>query len=370
MRRRNPFPGVSRAPDRHGKRRWRFRRRVNGRMIDCYLHGDYGSAQFVSEYEKACVGIRPDGATKFDRIKPGTFHWLIHSYRQSPKYRDLSAVSKLNKDAEIAWLQGEVGDLPFNRFQLKHVEALMGKKSGPSAANKVKKLLSLLFNHAIRLELLTVNPARLATRFKENPDGYHTATDHEIEQFRECHHSGSKARLALELILNTGAARQDLCGLGWQNIKAGRFDYKRGKTWEGTTLPILPELKAEIDQLPKDALLFLTHGKGRRYQPATLANWFKDQCKLAKLDHWHLHCLRKAGATRLANAGATENEIAAYLAHSNTKQASTYTKKADKSRLTDSGFAKLRSANQERNVSNLSNRLDNIDSKPLRGKEK
>ena len=37
--RRNPFPGVSTKPDRHGKLRHRLRRTVKGRKVDTYLHG-------------------------------------------------------------------------------------------------------------------------------------------------------------------------------------------------------------------------------------------------------------------------------------------------------------------------------------------
>ncbi len=70
--------------------------------------------------------------------------------------------------------------------------------------------------------------------------------------------------------------------------------------------------------------------------------------------------LRKAGATRLADAGASEWEIASYLAHSDTTQAAVYTKKANRARLADSGFAKLNAGN----VSNLSDPLDNKEGKP------
>ena len=45
-RRRNPFPGVSTKPDRHGKLRHRLRRTIKGRTVDVYLPGPYGSPEF------------------------------------------------------------------------------------------------------------------------------------------------------------------------------------------------------------------------------------------------------------------------------------------------------------------------------------
>jgi len=75
----------------------------------------------------------------------------------------------------LDWLRGVAGDLPLAKFGTRHVEALTGKKSGPTAANTVKKNLSTLFNFAIKRDLrVTFNPARYADRRKENADDYHT----------------------------------------------------------------------------------------------------------------------------------------------------------------------------------------------------
>ena len=153
--------------------------------------------------------------------------------------------------------------------------------------------------------------------------------------------SGSKPRLALELCLNTGAARQDLAKLGWRNISGDRISYQRGKTGEWADLPIFDELRDELQYVPRDQFLFLTHSSGRGYAAASLGNWFKDRAREAGLDVGNTHGLRKAAGRRLAEAGATENEVAAWLAHGDTRQASTYTKKAAKRRLTDAAFVKL-----------------------------
>ena len=51
-----------------------------------------------------------------------------------------------------------------------------------------------------------------------------------------------------------------------------------------------------------------------------------------------LHGLRKADGVRMAEAGATENEIAAKLGHSDTRSASIYTKGASQQRLADAAI--------------------------------
>lgn len=240
----------------------------------------------------------------------------------------------------------------------------MAKKADrPAAANKIKKVLTRLFRHAIRTQQATHNPASAAETYKQNPDGFHTWTDAEVERFRDHWPSGTPARLAIELALNTGAARQDLARLGWQNITGNRIAYTRGKTGVSADPRIMDDLAAELRHVPRDRLLFLTHSGGRPYTVESLGNWFKDRCKDAGIPHCNIHGLRKAGATRAANAGATENEIAAILAHKDTRQASTYTRKANRTRLGDSAIEKVERAKSERSVSNLPVKLDKSRSK-------
>lgn len=257
-RRRNPFPGVTRVVDRHGKVRWRFRRKG----FSCYLPGAYGSAEWRTAYEAAQIEAK--ATTPTARWPYGSLGWLITHYLSSPRHAQKAPSTRKTLRAELDWLRrpkneggADAGDLPVARFRGRHVEALMAKKDGPAAQNRVRKNLSLLFNYAIRLELISVNPVRATDRVKHRSDGYHTWTDPEIDRFLKRHGTGTQARLALLLALNTGAARQDLARLGWQNVKDGRIIYKRGKTGVEADLPILPELAEELAKVPLTQMLFL-----------------------------------------------------------------------------------------------------------------
>ncbi len=290
--------------------------------------------------------------------------WLIEAYLGSTRFKNLSDTERRIRRLEIDWIRAEVRDLPFARFAVLHVDALMKRKSGPAAANKVKKNLSILFNFAIKHQLgVTMNPARCADRRKVNPDGYHTWTEAEIERFLDVHGPGTKARLCLLLALNTGMARQDLCRSGWQDVTGWggpepRITYRRAKTGEGADLPILSELAEELARLPRDRMLFLTHGaRDLPYKPETLGNWWQDRRREAGVPG-SLHGLRKAAATRLVNAGANEREIMAFLAHATPKEGATYTKKADRARLADIGLARLQDAKPGRKLSTLRLKLD------------
>lgn len=348
-RRTNPFPGVTRIVDRHGKVRWRVRNKGKS----AYLHGSYASTDWRRQYEDFIA----QKAIPSVSTKSGTVSWLIEQYLNSLRFKNLSESRKRTIRGQLDWIRAQAGKYRYDQLQVRHIEALMVKKNGPSAANTVKKNMSMLYNFAAKkLRYSGPNPARFAERMKENPDGFHTWTDAEITRFLICHEKASKARLVLLLALNTGMARQDLARAGWQHVKEGRIAYKRGKTSVAADLPILRELAAELQYVPNDRLLFITHDNSERpYSVPSLGNWFRDKCIEAGVPG-RLHGLRKAGAVRLANAGATDWEVASYLAHADTKQASTYTKKANRSRLADSGFAKMTN-------DNMSNRPERLDKK-------
>lgn len=347
-RRKNPYPGVRKNIVK-GRIYWKF----EAGDFRCNIPGPYAGPEFLAAYEAALKGAKAPVST----AEPDTVAWLIEQYLGSLKFQNLSLSRKRSIRGELDWLRGAAGKYHYARLEVRHVEALMAKKTGPTAANTVKKNMSMLFNFAAKkLGYVGPNPAKFAERMKINPDGYHTWTDDEVNRFLDRHQAGSKARLVLLLALNTGMSRQDLCRVGWQHVAQrdgkARIAYKRAKTAVAADLPILPDLAEELANVPQDRLLFITQDTRLiGYKPETLGNWFRDRCTEAKVPG-SLHGLRKAGATRLADAGATNWEIASYLAHKDTKQADTYTKKANRAKLADSGFAKLAS------VSNFSEVLD------------
>jgi integrase len=318
-----------------------------------YLPGAYGSEEFRTAYEATVSGQRQP-ADCSDRHARGTFNWLIEQYRRTPTWHKLAPISRRNLLNELERFRLDHGTKSVAGLRLEHVEALVAKKSAtPAAANRLVKLLRRLCRFAIRRGLIGTDPTMGVARFAQNADGFHTWSDAEIDTFEAHHGSGSKAVLALRLMLYTGAARQDVCRMGWQNVGAGRISYRRGKTGGDVDLPIHPDLRCVLDCVGRDRMLFVTHGQDRAYKPETFGNWFHERCLEAGLGHCTPHGLRKAGATRLADAGATEFEVMAFLGHKSPVEARTYTKKANRKSLGDSGMAKLMRSSRKNDLSKL-----------------
>ncbi|WP_158970962.1 tyrosine-type recombinase/integrase [Chachezhania sediminis] len=366
MKRRNPFPGLGNQPviDRHGKKRWRLRLTIKGRKIDTYIHGAYGSAQFRAEYEAATTAA-PEPQTAGDW---GTVEYVLSKYRADKKYKALAASTRYAKGKRLDWIGSLIGRARMAELQPYHIENLMDRKGGPDAANRLRKEVSELFTFARKkLGMNHPDPTEGIDERKTNKSGFHTWTAAQVEQYREAHASGTMARLALELMLATGAARQDACAIGRQNIKGDVIYYRRGKTGQDTELPLkyMAALVAEIVQLPYGTTIFVTHG-GKPYTVESFGNWFADQCKAAGLpDECRAHGLRKLGATTLAEAGANEFQIMSFLAHKSTREALRYVRAAQRKKLTAAGMALAHSEN----VSNLSEWLDKTDTQAPENRE-
>jgi integrase len=102
---------------------------------------------------------------------------------------------------------------------------------------------------------------------------------------------------------------------------------------------------------------------GKPFTAAGFGNWFRDQCNLARLPQCSAHGLRKAAATRLANAGASTDQIKAVTGHRSLSEVARYTRAADQIRLARQAINIQLGSEREQKLSNLPTRLDKNRSK-------
>ncbi|WP_410482653.1 tyrosine-type recombinase/integrase [Tritonibacter mobilis] len=96
-----------------------------------------------------------------------------------------------------------------------------------------------------------------------------------------------------------------------------------------------------LGTLLTDKFTFL-ETRGERSRTANgLGTAMRKWCDDAGLPKCSAHGLRKACATRLAEAGATEREILAWIGHNSPTMAQIYAGKARRGILADHGFEKL-----------------------------
>jgi hypothetical protein len=88
-------------------------------------------------------------------------------------------------------------------------------------------------------------------------------------------------------------------------------------------------------------LTFLVTDVGRPFSAAGFGNWFRDRCDEAGLRDCTAHGLRKMGAVRAAENGASEHQLMAMFDWRTPGQARVYTRMAERKRLAAGGMALL-----------------------------
>src|SRR5262249_392045 len=136
-------------------------------------------------------------------------------------------------------------------------------------------------------------------------------------------------------------------GVGRQHVRGGTIcNVKQQKT--GTLLPPIPitaELAAAINAAaPSEHVVFLLNERGKAFTARGFSKWFVKQCQRGRLRGRAAHGLRKAACRRLAEAGASANEIAAISGHASLREVERYTKAADQARLARNAMARTRTA--------------------------
>jgi integrase len=220
----------------------------------------------------------------------------------------------------------------------RHVRILRDEKAAlPEAANARVKALRQVFAWAIDTEHAQHNPARDVPYIRTGSDGFYTWSIEEVRQFEAKHPVGSKARLAMALMLFTGVRRSDVVQLGRQMERDGwlRFTETKGRARRAKVrdIQILPELRAVLDATHSGHLTYLVTEFDKPFTAAGFGNWFRKRCNEAGMRHCSAHGLRKAGATIAAENGATEHQLMAIFGWESPKQAALYTRKAGRKRL-------------------------------------
>ena len=342
--------------DRHGKRRVRFRK--GG--FTTYLAGIPWSEDFMRQYAAALEGLKAQlGNIGAERTKPGSFNALCVSYYRSPEFRGLKPSTQAVRRNIIERFRNEHGAKPLARLGSVHIREIIGTKAGtPEAANNLLKVLRVLLSYAVSLEMIGNNPAMGVKRYRSQGEGFHTWTEAEIAQFQEKHPLDTRPGLAMALLLYTAQRRGDVVRMGWQHVRGDTIAVRQQKTGTPLVLPIHPELKRALTAAPRNNLTFLVTEFGKPFSAAGFGNWFRDQCNLARLPRCSAHGLRKAAATRLADAGCSEHELMAITGHKSLSEVARYTRAADQIRLARQALNIQLGSEQEQKLSNLPTRLD------------
>lgn len=338
------MPYIHEYTDHRGKVRRYFRRKGYPRVR---LYGEPGSVKFSTAYDAAMGACRVEPEPIGIAQNPvGSVSRAIAEYYQSPAFLSLAPATRQNRRAILERFRGNNGDRQLATLSQLRVAQMLAQLRPWAARNWLKAIRGLM-QFAGTTGLITGDPCAGIKPMRAKAGERHVWTEEEIAQYEARWPIGSRPRLAMALMLFTGAARADVIRLGRPNIRGADFRYQRKKTGAVVEIGYDPRLAEVIDATPSEHLTFLVTERGAPFTVAGFGNWFREVCDKAGLPQCSAHGLRHAQGRRLAENDCTEHQIAAALGHESLSEVRRYTRAANRAKLGREAIAKVSSIRRE-----------------------
>jgi integrase len=330
---------LHREISRHGKAAWYVR---VGKGPRIRIRAEYGSPKFAEEYQAALSGERPTSPKGFARA--GSIQWLIARYRETPAWTSLSMATRRQRENILRQVIESAGPKPFNAISMATIAHGRDRRSKtPFQARHFLDTMRGLFRWAFEAQYVKIDPtAGVKNPFRRKGNGFPPWTEDDIAKYEAHWPIGTKERVWLDVLQYTGLRRGDAVRLGRQHIRDGIATLRTEKSGETTavTLPILPVLAATLAAGPCGDLTFICGARGEPMTKESFGNAFREAAQAAGVNK-SAHGVRKIGATRAAENGATVAELEAIFGWQGGGMAALYTKAANRARLSRSAMTKL-----------------------------
>jgi integrase len=311
------------------------------------IPGEFGSEAFMAAYHAAVEGREQPAK---EREAAGSLRWAVARYRDSSAWGDLSAATRRQRDNIFKHVLDAAGDEPIGAITREVIVAGRDRrKDTPAQARNFLDALRGLFRWALEASLVKVDPtAGVKNPKRKAGAGFPAWTEADVEAYERRWPIGAKERVWLAVLLYTGLRRGDAVRLGRQHVSDGVATIRTEKSGQSVevTIPILPVLDEILRAGPCGDLAYICGEARKPLTKESFGNAFSEACRAAGVKK-SAHGVRKIGATRAANAGATVAELEAIFGWRGGGMASLYTRDADRRRLAKGAIQKLAGGNAE-----------------------
>ena len=305
-------------------------------------------------FEEACMKGKVVAAVKFETFAEQWFDEYARPNLKSTSYERMKLSSKRVYPA--------LGYLRLDKITSRHVQKFItdistnGKhaKTGKPLARKTilqyLSFISIVFDYAIKLHILSDNPCRGVSVPKGEKREKQVYTLEETKQFFILLQTAPlKYRLFFTLLIYSGFRNGEMLGLEWKDIdhdnciisvhRASNYTIEKG-TYTDTTktkksqrslkfpqfiMNLLKEFQAEqtteIERLGdkwEDNDRLFTKWNGKPMNPHTPYLWLRKFCEKNNFRFCDIHSFRHLNASLLINAGIDVTSVSAALGHSQT----------------------------------------------------
>ena len=270
------LPFLHAYSDRHGHRRYYFRRKGFRKVA---LPGAPGSIEFMDAYTDAQRGAQPAfvGTGQARGWQPWRCRTRLSCVRA---FVSLAPYVEARASGHPGRARPRSRHLPIAGMKRQHVAVLLDRKAGlPGAALNLLSALRVLMRYAVDVGLRSDDPTDGCPRPKLRDGGFYPWTEDDIARFEQRHPIGTKARLALALSALHRAApvrrdpvRPPACARRMHPPAAG-------EDRQGAGDPDPPRAARVIDATPGDNLTFLVSELGGPFSPDGFYSWFRRCCR-------------------------------------------------------------------------------------------
>ena len=194
-----------------------------------------------------------------------TFDDLVGYYRTTPQFLSLRLPTQKSYDycidravrpffsPKVTFGRTNLGRIGVSECKIAYQEWL---KSGIRTANLTSTVISVLFNMAVELELMTSNPMRLVKKMQTKPRKVMWTYD-QVRQFLDTAYSEFEWRsigLIVHMAYNFAQRIGDMRSLRWDNInfEERRLDLEQSKRRAEVHIPITIHMYRMLEQQRKD----------------------------------------------------------------------------------------------------------------------
>jgi integrase len=322
--------------------RRRYWRRIGGKPFTRELPANvqFSDPRFMAAYARA-----HDEAEAAARGKPGpargSVDAFVSRYLASPAFKELAENTQnarrnnLRRFSDMTTPAGKrVGGAQLRGMEQRHLRAILADLTPDSKRVMVQAIRAMIESAIDRGELVENVAAGFKVKLpktKARKAGRHTWTAEEIAQYRAHHAPGSRARLALDVLLLTGQRRGDAVGMGWHLVKDRVLRVEQEKTGGTARIPVRDELAAVLADLPLGRPWLLNAHGAAWASGNAFGNQFADWCDAAGLaSRCRAHGLRKAFCCHWAQKGYSAHQIATMSGHISLSEVERYTQEADR----------------------------------------
>ena len=224
-------PHIDHQVDRHGHARWWYRRGKGPRVAALPMPGtpDFLAVWNVAD-EAWKRGAALPAALGASRTRPARCRrrWSLTTSRR-PGRSNSPIGSRDMRRPILEKLRVQFGDAPLKELQREHVQALLNKLK-PGAQKNWTKALTGLIKFALKEGLIKTNPmAGVVKDRAPKTNGLPAWTEDHLAKFRAHYPLGTRERLAVEIMVNTGVRRSDACRIGPNDSKVAGCAISRPK---------------------------------------------------------------------------------------------------------------------------------------------